>query len=133
VLSGGEGVAAQGVLSGRGEDGGDALPDPAEGGGGDQAGTEEVVGGGLVAAAAAVEEQVGLAAQLQLRPACRYGAQDGSVASAEGARGGHAGLRTCEAEAVLWNTFSLSTRFGVRTHRRGQERAALVQETLPAR
>ena len=40
------------------------------------------------------------------RPACRHGAQDRSVASAEGARGGHGGLRGCEA-AVVCDTFSL--------------------------
>ena len=47
-----------------------------------------------------------IGAQLELRPACRHGAQDGPVASAEGARGGHGGLRGCAA-GVVWDTFSL--------------------------
>jgi hypothetical protein len=55
-------------VSGGGQRGGDAAADQAERGGGDQAGVDEVVSGGLVAAAAAVEEQVGLGAQLELRP-----------------------------------------------------------------
>ena len=49
-------MGAEGLLSGRGEGGGDAPADEAEGGGGDEACADEVVGGELVAAAAAVEQ-----------------------------------------------------------------------------
>ena len=55
----------------------------------------------------------------ELRPARRHGAQDRSVASAEGARGGHDGLRAVEAGCWSVTTFTLSTRFDGHTHRRG--------------
>ena len=55
-------------MSGRGEDGGDAVSDQAQRGGVNETGADEVVGGALVAAAAAVEEQVGLGASCSCAP-----------------------------------------------------------------
>ena len=68
MLLAGEGGDVEGLVSGRGEGGGDALADRAECRGGDQPARTRWWAADWSAAAAAVEEQVGLGAQRSSAP-----------------------------------------------------------------
>ena len=119
---GGEGVGVQRLVPGGGQHGGDAAP------------TRPRVAAVIRPAwtrwwAALWSQQLrpsknrsGSAPSWSSRPARGHGAQDRSVASAEGARGGHGGLRWLRGGLWCVTRSVCRPRTAVRTHRRDQQR-----------